>query len=205
MFVGQEPHGFRKGVSPSVGILGFLVWLICFLVGIGTGLASIDGQRVWKLYGGDFESGLYGASQGMGGLLATVEEANSAVTPLITDHFGHVQGRVSGGVVQWNGIELNSYGHEATGTVPALTSAALLPETLTLRGQRTDPTGLINLGMRPYDPESGRFMAPDPLGHAGSLSLYDYADGDPINKIDPDGRVAKGFLSGQSYNAGSMF
>ncbi len=164
---------------------------------------SVDGNRIWKLYGGDFESGAYGASQGMGGLLATVEESNSTVTPFISDHFGHVQGRISGGVTQWSGAQYNSYGEEATGTIPALTSASLLPQTLGWRGQRVDVTGLINMGMRPYDPESGRFLSADPLGHEASLSLYDYASGDPINNLDPDGRFGKGISSGWSGSVSS--
>ena len=36
----------------------------------------------------------------------------------------------------------------------------------------------------------GRFISPDPLGHAASMSLYDYANGDPVNFVDPTGRRA---------------
>ena len=34
----------------------------------------------------------------------------------------------------------------------------------------------------------GRFLSPDPLGHAASMSLYDYCAGDPVNGLDPTGR-----------------
>jgi murein DD-endopeptidase MepM/ murein hydrolase activator NlpD len=40
---------------------------------------------------------------------------------------------------------------------------------------------------RYYDPATGRFTQPDPIGLAGGLNLYGYADGDPINKSDPFG------------------
>jgi RHS repeat-associated protein len=40
---------------------------------------------------------------------------------------------------------------------------------------------------RYYDPQSGRFTQEDPLGLAGGLNLYGYADGDPINLSDPFG------------------
>ncbi len=45
------------------------------------------------------------------------------------------------------------------------------------------------MGARFYDPQSGRFLSPDPLGHAATPDLYSYAGGDPINGIDYDGRI----------------
>jgi hypothetical protein len=43
-----------------------------------------------------------------------------------------------------------------------------------------------------------RGLTLDPVGHAGSLSLYDYCDNDPLNVFDPDGRFGKGVSSGWS-------
>ncbi len=57
------------------------------------------------------------------------------------------------------------------------------------RSRRSDITGLVYMGARYYHPLSGRFISPDPFGHSGSLDLYNYADGDPINYFDPDGRL----------------
>jgi uncharacterized protein RhaS with RHS repeats len=48
---------------------------------------------------------------------------------------------------------------------------------------------LYFLGARYYDPETGRFLSPNPLGFAASNNLYDYAGGDPVNACDPDGRL----------------
>jgi RHS repeat-associated protein len=53
-----------------------------------------------------------------------------------------------------------------------------------------DPTGLIWMGARYYDPQVGRFISPDPIGYPINIDLYAYADGDPINNFDPDGRFA---------------
>ncbi len=64
------------------------------------------------------------------------------------------------------------------------------------RGRRSDLTGLVYMGARYYDPGTGRFLSPDPLGHDSSASLYDYADGDPVNRLDPDGRLGKGLFGG---------
>lgn len=47
-----------------------------------------------------------------------------------------------------------------------------------------------------YDPTSGRFLSPDPLGHEASMDLYSYASGDPINFCDPDGRFGKNAYAG---------
>ncbi len=44
------------------------------------------------------------------------------------------------------------------------------------------------MGARYYDPRSGRFLSPDPVGHPLCLDLYAYAGGDAINYFDPDGR-----------------
>lgn len=40
---------------------------------------------------------------------------------------------------------------------------------------------------RYYDPEAGQFTQEDPIGLAGGLNLYGFADGDPINFSDPFG------------------
>ena len=55
------------------------------------------------------------------------------------------------------------------------------------QSKRTDPTGLIWLGARYYDPYGGRFLSPDPISHPACLDLYAYANGDPINNVDLDG------------------
>jgi RHS repeat-associated protein len=52
-------------------------------------------------------------------------------------------------------------------------------------------TGLVRFGARDYDPEVGRWLTKDPAGmDAGSTNSYAYAAGDPVNLVDPDGRVA---------------
>jgi RHS repeat-associated protein len=48
---------------------------------------------------------------------------------------------------------------------------------------------LIEMGVRPYDPALGRFLAVDPV-EGGSANNYDYALQDPINVYDLDGQFA---------------
>src|SRR2546426_12471329 len=61
-----------------------------------------------------------------------------------------------------------------------------------LAGQYCDEeTGLWYGMARYYSPELGRFLTPDPQGiDGGSLNLYTYCDGDPVNRADPDGGFA---------------
>jgi RHS repeat-associated protein len=50
---------------------------------------------------------------------------------------------------------------------------------------------LIQMGVRPYDPALGRFLARDPVV-GGSLNHYDYAGQDPVNAFDLSGRRPTG-------------
>ncbi len=42
---------------------------------------------------------------------------------------------------------------------------------------------------RYYDPNLGRYISPDPMGLAGGLNLYAYANADPVNFVDPTGEI----------------
>ncbi|MBX3174976.1 MAG: RHS repeat-associated core domain-containing protein [Gemmatimonadaceae bacterium] len=53
--------------------------------------------------------------------------------------------------------------------------------------EQRDATGLLYRRNRYYDPTTGRFTQPDPIGLAGGLNLYWYGDGDPVNNSDPLG------------------
>jgi RHS repeat-associated protein len=51
-------------------------------------------------------------------------------------------------------------------------------------------TGLFYNMARDYDPGTGRYIQPEPLGIAGDINLYRYARNNPLSFIDPDGNQA---------------
>ncbi|MBB5867706.1 RHS repeat-associated protein [Allocatelliglobosispora scoriae] len=54
-----------------------------------------------------------------------------------------------------------------------------------------EPTGLVHIGAREYDPLDGRFLSVDPLldvNRPMSMQGYVYADGNPVTLADPSGK-----------------
>lgn len=59
-------------------------------------------------------------------------------------------------------------------------------------GTYDEQTGLVLFGARDYDPETGRWLAKDPVGFdGGDTNLYGYAVNDPINRVDRSGLEAE--------------
>ena len=54
-------------------------------------------------------------------------------------------------------------------------------------GVQTDPNGLLYMRARYYNPYICRFINPDPIGFSGGLNCYAFADGNPVNYLDPYG------------------
>jgi len=54
-------------------------------------------------------------------------------------------------------------------------------------GVQTDPNGLLYMRARYYNPYICRFINPDPIGFSGGLNWYVFADGNPVNYVDPYG------------------
>lgn len=104
---------------------------------------------------------------------------------LHTDHRGAVTAATDGDQrILWDS-NVDAFGnlHGAGNDHPGI------EQPLRLAGQYADrETGLYYNLARYYDPHSGDFLSPDPAGlGSGSLDLYAYAAGDPLNYFDPDG------------------
>lgn len=71
-------------------------------------------------------------------------------------------------------------------------------------GLYDDDTKLTRFGARDYDADTGRWTAKDPIRFSGgTLNLYAYASGDPVNLADPTGKVHVGVIIGGVIGAAS--
>ena len=142
---------------------------------------------------------------------AISRELDGVTTGTISDAFGNTLGNTTAlNLVNWTSMRVSGFGPVKGYQVPVLSVSVSLLEAKLWRGKRLDPTGFYHFGVRYEDPVAGRWLSPDPMGHAVSLSLYDYCGNDPINGLDPDGRVAKvglayagGFVEGAAEGIGN--
>jgi len=58
-------------------------------------------------------------------------------------------------------------------------------------------TGLVRFGAREYDAATGRWVSKDPiLFNGGQANLYVYAGNDPVNSVDPSGKIVPILIGG---------
>ncbi|MET0405407.1 MAG: RHS repeat-associated core domain-containing protein [Cystobacter sp.] len=108
---------------------------------------------------------------------------------LLSDHLGSIRLVVeaaTGSVAQV--LEYGPFGEVLSDSHPGFQPFAFAG------GLHDAHSGLTRFGVRDYDAETGRWTARDPLLFAGGqLNLYQYAMGDPVNRIDPTGLISVGF------------
>jgi RHS repeat-associated protein len=152
---------------------------------------SYGTKTTWKLYGPDL-NGQYGGLNGTGGYEADSPKLN-LFNPTISDFRGNILGYYSSsqGSNVWNAARPTGFGAVPGYRPPALANGANMPQSSAWRGRWVDITGYYNIGLRPYDPISGRWLSGDSDWNERDPNYYTFAGGDPINNFDYDGRMSR--------------
>jgi RHS repeat-associated protein len=94
---------------------------------------------------------------------------------LLSDVIGSTAGLASA-----TGQLQTTYTYDPAGQANVSGSASTNP--FLFAGSQAKAAGLYSMGARNYDPGTGTFTSPDPVGFdAGSVNAYTYAAGDPVN------------------------
>ena len=169
-----------------------------------SGIASSNDR--WYLYAGKESAPTFEKSVSSGSITRTHisgpegDLAEYAGVPTaastVTYHYYNAHGDLAASATQ-AAVRVNSYANEPFGKptqyqagagkdeAPAADSAI---ERFTGRwNKRYDTTwNIFEMGARPYDPTTGKFLSVDPVD-GGSANNYDYSNQDPINGYDLDG------------------
>jgi RHS repeat-associated protein len=123
--------------------------------------------------------------------------STGTVQYLVSDAIGSVRG-----VVSSSGALTASTSYDAWGN-PETTGGLTTYSPFGFAGAYTDPTGLLYLIDRYYDPTTGQFLTVDP-DVAETGQPYDYTGDDPVNDRDPLGLKDCGFnpfcYAGSAYS-----
>ena len=117
--------------------------------------------------------------------------SNGAVSYLVRDTLGSVRG-----IVNPSGALAASTIYDAWGN-PQTAGGLSSYTPYGYAGGYTDPTGLIYLTNRYYDPATGQFLSADPEARS-TQEPYGYAYGKPISNSDPSGLAPNAGWSGTS-------
>lgn len=126
---------------------------------------------------------------------APAEQVNlstGTVSYLITDALGSVRG-----VVGSSGAVTGTTSYDAWGN-PETTGGLTASTPFGYAGGYTDPTGLVYLVNRYYDPVTGQFISVDPL-LAQTQSAYGYGNGNPVSEVDPTGEYGYSYTYWLGY------
>jgi RHS repeat-associated protein len=88
-----------------------------------------------------------------------------------------------------------------------LGSGADVAQSSAWRGRWVDITGFYDIGLRPYEPVSGRWLTYDSVWNERDPNYYTFAGGEPIMRFDADGRITSSYYANtpaSDYNLGGV-
>jgi RHS repeat-associated protein len=110
--------------------------------------------------------------------------ASGTVAWYLTDRLGSVRA-----LVDSTGAVIDRINYDGFGNIISESEPAESDRYLWTGNQFDRVTGLQYNFARYYDPTTGRWTTPDPLGiRPGNTNLYEYAGNDPTNVLDPSGK-----------------
>ena len=138
---------------------------------------NIKRTYVWGLD----ESGSLQGAGGVGGLLMIRDEATAKEYFVMNDGKGNVNGILNAET----GSLVAAYEYGPFGEPLRASGTFADDNNFRFSSKFTDPeSGLVNFGLRHYNPSMGRFISRDPIGEAGGLNLYGFVGNDPVNRWD---------------------
>ncbi len=126
---------------------------------------------------------MYPVETSVAGIVGTVGTMSpvGAYTYVVADHLGSTRATIDASGLVTSRVDYDPFGaeHVVVGNAPRNGFA----------GRELDrETGLIDMGVRKYAPREGRFLSVDPAWEMfRSLMPYQYAQLDPLRRIDPNG------------------
>jgi len=124
----------------------------------------------------------------LGDQLLAVIKPGESVYYFHNDHLGTPQ-------VLTNDSQAISWKAVYTPFGDAVPSIATIENPFRFPGQYYDSeTGLHYNYFRYYNPQTGRYITPDPIGLEGGINLFAYVGGNPVNWVDPLGLHGPGYI-----------
>ena len=162
--------------------------------------SSANAPTVTYTRGNDLSGSLNGAG-GIGGLLARSHGYSSGTGGWSTHNYYHADG--NGNVtflINSSQTIAASYKYNPFGGTIASSGSYATANTMRFSSKEIDSNagGIYYYGYRWYDPLLQRWLNRDPLGEAGGINLYTFANNSSINRVDGFGLTSEepGFVDG---------
>ena len=152
-------------------------------------LSTLNPQQIVSYTRGNDLSGSLQGAGGIGGLLARTDNNILLLGSAAAHAYYHCDGNGNvTALVNTNGIIVARYNYDPYGNT--LSANGPLADANLYRFSSKEwhgNSGLYYFGFRYYEPNLQRWITRDPLGEAGGINLYEFANSAPIDWVDPWG------------------